>query len=326
MNDFETRYCAARRAVIGREFERLNPMQREAVFRTEGPLLLLAGAGSGKTTVLINRVINLLRFGRAYYSGEVPAWIGDPEMETLAQAAAEPQSVPDAEISRLCAVDPPRPWEIIAITFTNKAAGELRDRLTTAWGPRRRRHLGAPPSTPPARASCASTSTGWAIDRSFTIYDDDDQKRLMTDDPQGAAPGREVLPARDVLARSSATPRTSYETPEDYRANEAGATTGAWGADLSRIRSEKLKSSQRRWTFDDIIFHTVTLLRTCDDVRATISASSATCWWTSIRTPTTCSTCSRPCWPAADQTSAWWATTTRASTVPRRDHREHPRV
>jgi DNA helicase-2/ATP-dependent DNA helicase PcrA len=64
MNDFETRYCAARRAVIARDFARLNPMQLQAALATEGPLLLLAGAGSGKTTVLIQRVYNLLNYGR----------------------------------------------------------------------------------------------------------------------------------------------------------------------------------------------------------------------------------------------------------------------
>ena len=64
IQDFEQRYITARRAVIARRYARMNPSQREAVLATEGPLLLLAGAGSGKTTVLINRVDNLLTFGR----------------------------------------------------------------------------------------------------------------------------------------------------------------------------------------------------------------------------------------------------------------------
>ena len=70
MEDFKQRYIAARRAVIAQDLSRLNPMQRQAAMTTEGPLLLLAGAGSGKTTVL---VYNLLTYGRGSDSEEVPA-------------------------------------------------------------------------------------------------------------------------------------------------------------------------------------------------------------------------------------------------------------
>ena len=76
------RFCAVRRAVIAREFEQLNPEQREGVLTTEGPLLLLAGAGSGKTTVLINRIANLIRFGCGSDSTEVPDYITEAERMT----------------------------------------------------------------------------------------------------------------------------------------------------------------------------------------------------------------------------------------------------
>ena len=61
---FEARFLSARRAVIAARFQNLNEMQREGVLTTQGPLLLLAGAGSGKTTVLINRIANLISAGR----------------------------------------------------------------------------------------------------------------------------------------------------------------------------------------------------------------------------------------------------------------------
>ena len=77
----ETRYLAARRQYIASQFQNLNDMQRQAVMTTDGPLLLLAGAGSGKTTVLINRIANLIRFGRASDSDELPEDLSEEEIK-----------------------------------------------------------------------------------------------------------------------------------------------------------------------------------------------------------------------------------------------------
>ena len=86
----ELRFCKARRAVIGGEFSRLNPAQRKAVLATEGPLLLLAGAGSGKTTVLINRVANLMKYGRGSDSDEVSQFVTAEDLAFLEGYAAHP--------------------------------------------------------------------------------------------------------------------------------------------------------------------------------------------------------------------------------------------
>ena len=137
----ELRFCAARRRAIAREFSHLNPEQQKAVLATEGPLLLLAGAGSGKTTVLIHRIANLIQYGRGSDSPEVPEWVTPEDLAALEDYAANGGDV--QPIQHLCRLEPAAPWTILAITFTNKAAGP-------------------PPSTPPACAFCAGTSASWA--------------------------------------------------------------------------------------------------------------------------------------------------------------------
>ena len=127
MTSFKERFITARRAVIARSFQRLNPMQRQAAMTTEGPLLLLAGAGSGKTTVLIQRIYNLLTFGRGSDSDFVPEWATEEDLDFLENYPDYPDELEERRAQQLCAVDVPRPWEIIAITFTNKAAGELKE-------------------------------------------------------------------------------------------------------------------------------------------------------------------------------------------------------
>ena len=128
-HDEELRFMKARRGAIERDFYRLNPEQRKAVLATEGPLLLLAGAGSGKTTVLINRIANLMRYGRGSDTEEIPEWVTSEDVEFL-EHYAETGEGDKFRQEDLCRVDPAVPWSILAITFTNKAAGELKDRLS----------------------------------------------------------------------------------------------------------------------------------------------------------------------------------------------------
>ena len=110
MTDFNERYIAARKAVIAADLRRLNPMQRKAAMTTEGPLLLLAGAGSGKTTVLIQRVYNLLTYGRGSDSDFVPEWATQEDLDFLECFPERPEGFEIDRARRLCAVDVPRPW------------------------------------------------------------------------------------------------------------------------------------------------------------------------------------------------------------------------
>ena len=190
------RFCAARRNAIALEFPRLNEMQRSGVLSTEGPVLLLAGAGSGKTTVLINRVVNLLRFGCGSDSDEVPEWVTEEDLAFLEAYVNAPQ---DRErMLRLCALRPVPPWAILAITFTNKAAGELKERLERELGPEAL-DLWACTFHSACVRILRRDIDKLGFERSFTIYDTDDSLRVVKDCLKGQNLDEKQYPPRLVL-------------------------------------------------------------------------------------------------------------------------------
>ena len=264
MDDFDLRYAALRRTVIENAFAQLNDKQREAVLKTEGPLLLLAGAGSGKTTVLINRIINLLRFGCGSESTLAPDWAGDEELTLLAREAAEPGCLPEGEVDRLCAVDPPKPWEILAITFTNKAAGELRTRLEVACG-----DAGRDVWAHTFHTVCTRILRRYiprlGYESGFTIYDEDDKKRLITAVIKDLGFDEKRFDPRGVMSAISRA-KDQLLTPEDV-AGQAGSDL--YQKNVARIYHEYQKRCRAASAldFDDIICRTVELLQTQDDVR-----------------------------------------------------------
>ncbi len=258
-------FCRLRREVIAQNYKTLNPEQQKAVLATEGPLLLLAGAGSGKTTVLIHRVANLIRYGRGSDCLEAPEWATEDDLAFLRDYAARPAEEGRLQADRLCAVDPAAPWTIIAITFTNKAAGELKARLEKMLGPS-------------ARDVWASTFHSACVrilrrdieklgfPSSFTIYDTDDSQRVMKDCIKELRFDDKQFPARSVLAAISRA-KDKLQLAADF-ARECGAS-GDFR--LQRIAQLYTEYEKRLWEagaldFDDIILHTVRLLQAHDDV------------------------------------------------------------
>ena len=125
--------CELRDRIILKEFERMNNMQLKAVLSVDGPLLILAGAGSGKTTVLVNRIANIMKYGSAYNSNEFESYIDNDTLSLMTEYYNGNTSV-YSHIKNVLSVDAPKPWEILAFTFTNKAANELKDRLVLRIG------------------------------------------------------------------------------------------------------------------------------------------------------------------------------------------------
>ena len=263
--EYIRRFLQARRTYIANQFAHLNPPQQEGVLTTQGPLLLLAGAGSGKTTVLIHRIANLIRFGCASDSDEVPEYLTERDVEELEAFLASGKQE-DVRMSALCAMHPAAPWSIIAITFTNKAANELKDRLERMLGPEA---LDVWAMT--FHAACCRILRR-NIDRlgytgSFTIYDTADSERVMKDVIRDMHLDDRTFPARLVLSHISRA-KDRQQSPGDF----AGTAKGS-GDYRMEIIARAYAEYQRRLKeanaldFDDIILLTVQLLQQYEDVR-----------------------------------------------------------
>ena len=178
MADLQQEFCKLRDTYIEQQFGRLNEMQRAAVFTTSGPLLILAGAGSGKTTVLVNRIANLIRFGSAHGSRWTPREVTEDDVKALRTAIMTGTDAP-AWLDGMLRKDAVRSWNVMAITFTNKAAGELKERLRRMLGGEEGDEVFA--ST--FHSACVRILRRWAEEigypKSFTIYDTDDAQRVM---------------------------------------------------------------------------------------------------------------------------------------------------
>ena len=267
MTDLERRFIQARHDAIATEYSNLNPCQRQGVLATEGPLLLLAGAGSGKTTVLIHRVANLLRFGRGSDTDEIPIPISEDEVQFLEQYAAAPDAAQRPLMEYLCAVEPARPWEVLAITFTNKAANELKERLGRMLGEEVAVDVWASTFHSACVRILRRDIDRLGFDRSFTIYDSDDSKRVIKDIIKELELEEKSFPPREVQSIISRA-KNDMQTPEDFA--EQGKAINDW----RKIRMGKVYSLYNRklrdanaLDFDDLLWHTVRLLETAGDVR-----------------------------------------------------------
>ena len=260
MNDLEQRFIRARREAIALNYAHLNPCQLQGVLATEGPLLLLAGAGSGKTTVLINRVANLLRYGRGSDSQEIPMPISQDEVDFLEAYLRDPQPEQKPLADYLCAVEPAQPWEVLAITFTNKAAGELKERLEQMLGPEARDIWAATFHSACVRILRRDIDK-LGFDRSFTIYDTDDSKRVIKDVIKELELDEKTFSPRDVLSVISGA-KDKMQSPEAFCAYWEGR--GDWHktriGSIYRRYDRRLREANAL-DFDDIILHTVHLLQ-----------------------------------------------------------------
>ena len=203
------------------KLERMNPKQLEAVLHTEGPLLILAGAGSGKTTVLINRIAYIIDQGLA------------------------------------------KPWQILAITFTNKAAGELKDRLAAMLG-----DTGGDVWAATFHSTCARIlrRDGDRIGYSnhFTVYDTDDSKRLIKDCQKALNIDDKMISHKSILSEISHA-KDSMLSPADYQSAAGNDFRLAKIGSVYELYQKRLREADAM-DFDDLLGNTVELFRQCPEV------------------------------------------------------------
>lgn len=253
---------ALRRAVLEKDFARMNDRQKQAVFTVNGPLLILAGAGSGKTTVLINRIANILRYGDAYNSTYLRDDLDENDIAAC-KAYIENGTPLTTETQEHLSVSACAPWRIMAITFTNKAAGELKDRLCTMLG-ETANDIWA--STFHSTCARILRRDGERIGYSshFTVYDTDDQRRLM----------KSILKELDILEKNI-TPKSILN--EISRAKDSLISPAEYALTVGddfrlKIISRAYTTYQKRledadaMDFDDLINKVVELFKKCPDV------------------------------------------------------------
>ena len=253
---------ALRRAVLEKDFARMNDRQKQAVFTVNGPLLILAGAGSGKTTVLINRIANILRYGDAYNSTYLRDDFDENDIAAC-KAYIENGTPLTTESQEHLSVSACAPWRIMAITFTNKAAGELKDRLCAMLG-ETANDIWA--STFHSTCARILRRDGERIGYSshFTVYDTDDQRRLM----------KSILKELDI-SEKNITPKSILN--EISRAKDSLISPAEYALTVGddfrlKIISRAYTTYQKRledadaMDFDDLINKVVELFKKCPDV------------------------------------------------------------
>mgnify|MGYP004655233655 CR=1 FL=1 len=256
-------FITAKKAAMEKYFQRLNDMQRKAVFTVNGPVLILAGAGSGKTSVLVNRIANMINFGNAYAEEKCPASISEEDIKFLKNYNGEKDEETVAKLKDIIAVDTVTPWKIMAITFTNKAAGELKERLEAMLG-----ECANDIAAATFHSICVRIlrreidKLGYS--RDFTIYDSDDSQRLLKSCYEDLDISDKVLPPKSVLGAISHS-KDNLKDPDAYEAEAAGDYRKLGIAKLYRAYQAKLKSANAV-DFDDIICLTVQLFEQDADV------------------------------------------------------------
>ena len=246
-----------KKEIIKKDFSRMNDKQFEAVTTVKGPLLILAGAGSGKTTVLVNRIAYLVKYGNAYLDENMR----EPSNEELEIGRLYLEGKAEHPGSAFCSC-PVSPQEILAITFTNKAAGELKNRIAAILGEESDIWAGTFHSVCAKMLRFCGNRLGYSS--SFTIYDTDDQKSVIKEILKQRGISDKELSYKLVLNEISRA-KESFLSPEEYLNSAAFNYSRKTISEVYEEYNKKLKQADAM-DFDDLIVNTVKMLKENEDV------------------------------------------------------------
>ncbi|MCM1522896.1 MAG: UvrD-helicase domain-containing protein [Ruminococcus sp.] len=259
MDDF----INAKRSALNKYFERMNDMQKEAVFAVNGPVLILAGAGSGKTTVLVNRIANMVLFGNAY-NDESGYSLSEEDMDFLKKYDGGRSDNTVSRLRDIISHDPVNPWNILAITFTNKAADELKNRLAAMLGDEDGRRIHASTFHSACVRILRREINRLGYSSGFTIYDSDDSLRLIKTCMDVCDISEKAFSPKMILSEISSA-KDKLITPEMYAENAGADYRLGKIAKIYREYRTRLRVSDAL-DFDDIIMLTVQLFEQHPDV------------------------------------------------------------
>ncbi len=257
-------YIKIKKQLFDRFYDNLNSKQREAVCTTKGPLLVLAGAGSGKTTVLVRRIVHILKYGSALENDAVPENLPE-DFPKMCEAIANTDKETLGGFLRTFAVEPCPPWAILAITFTNKAAKEIKNRLLAAFDD---------PTVAESIWAGTFHSVCMRILRShigllgyksgFSIYDTDDQKKLIVHCQRELNIDEKKFPAKNILNMIGRA-KDKLLTPAEMAEESEADYLYSIAAKVYKLYQKRLMEANAL-DFDDIIMLTVKLLEENEDI------------------------------------------------------------
>ena len=263
--DLHNRYLSLKRALFDKCYASLNDKQRDAVYSVNGPLLILAGAGSGKTTVLVKRVVFIIKYGNAYYDDSLPEYVDEKYLSEM-QSALDSSDISEAEdMLQDFASEPCRPYRLLAITFTNKAANEIKNRLAVALDDEEAaKDIWAGTFHSICMRILRANCELIGYKKEFTIYDADDSKKAISAAMKRCYIDEKQMPIKTVISAISRA-KDKLMTPSMFE-SEAGNDFRL--SKIAKIYTEYQKTlvASNAMDFDDIIMNTVKLFKEQPDV------------------------------------------------------------